>query len=82
MRHLPATPLRMRAERLVILVGVVSAAPEREILDPGGTSARERDHVVKLQTAGLGTPAACPNERTSPSVPRPDEASHRRGDVS
>ena len=69
------------AECLVALIGVMGPAPQGQILDARGPTARKRNDVMELQTSGLGAPAAGPDERTSPFVPRPYVASHRGWDV-
>ena len=71
---------RARAERLDGLVLIVRPAPKLDLIGGCLTAAGVRRHVMELQKRSLAAASFAADERTSASVPCPDDAPNRRGD--
>ena len=70
---------RARSERLYCLVLIVRPAPKLDLVGGCLTAAGVRRHVMELQKRGFAAASLAADERTSASVPCPDDAPDRRG---
>lgn len=69
------------AEEALGLMFVVDGTAQLKVLYGSGSAHGVRKHVMEFEEAGLGTPTARADERTSPAVTGPDRAPDSRGDV-